>query len=137
MPTYLLDTNALSELVRHPDGAVAQRFRAKEQDPNCTLLTSVIVACEVRFGVEKRQATSLARRVDLLFNTLRVAPLEPELDSIYASIRSDLERRGAPIGQNDLLIAAHAIALDAILVTDNVREFKRVKGLRVENWLRA
>lgn len=136
MPSYLLDTNALSELVRHPDGPVAQTFRIKEKDPDCRLLTSIIVACEVRFGLERRQALALGRRVELLFRTLPVAALEPGMDRIYASVRADLECRGEPIGQNDLLIAAHAIALDAVLVTDNIREFERVKGLRVENWLR-
>lgn len=137
MLSYLLDTNALSELVRHPHGPVAQAFRLKEKDPDCRLLTSIIVACEVRFGLEKRQALALTRRVELLFDTLPIMPLESGTDRVYASIRSDLERRGEPIGQNDLLIAAHAIALDAVLVTDNVREFSRVKGLRVENWLRT
>ena len=137
MPVYLLDTNAVSELIRNPDGAVAVIYRAKERDPEVTLLTSIIVACEVRYGVAKRDASSLALRVNRLFSSLRIAPLSAGVDDAYATVRTELERRGQPIGQNDMLIAAHALALDAILVTDNVREFKRVKGLKIENWLRA
>ena len=68
---------------------------------------------------------------------MEVAPLSAGADHAYATLRADLELRGLVIGQNDMLIAAHALALDAILVTDNVREFKRVKGLKVENWLRS
>ena len=137
MPVYLLDTNAVSELVRNPDGAVAITYRAKERDPDVTLLTSAIVACEVRYGVAKRAASSLAQRVDRLFASLRIAPLSVGVDTAYAMLRTELERNGQPIGQNDMLIAAHALALGAILVTDNVREFRRIKGLRVENWLRT
>lgn len=137
MPTYLLDTNAVSELVRHPEGQVARTFRTKEKQPDSILLTSIIVACEVRFGLERNYSVKLADRVEEMLRVLDIAPLGPGVDPVYASIRADLERRGLPISQNDLLIAAHASSLDAVLVTDNVREFKRVKGLRVENWLQA
>jgi tRNA(fMet)-specific endonuclease VapC len=69
--------------------------------------------------------------------TVEIVPLSSGADETYAVLRADLERKGQLIGPNDMLIAAHALALDAILVTDNVREFKRVKGLKIENWLRA
>jgi tRNA(fMet)-specific endonuclease VapC len=68
--------------------------------------------------------------------SVEVVALSSGADAAYATLRSDLECKGQLIGQNDMLIAAHALALDAILVTDNVREFKRIKGLRIENWLR-
>lgn len=67
---------------------------------------------------------------------LSVRSWDAPADHVYGRIRADLQRRGQPIGSNDLLIAAHALALDCILVTDNEREFSRVPGLRVENWLR-
>ena len=101
------------------------------------LLTSIIVACEMRFGAAKKGSIPLTQRVDGVLASVEVAPLSAGGDQEYATLRAELERRGQLIGQNDMLIAAHALALDAILVTDNVREFKRVKRLRVENWLRA
>jgi tRNA(fMet)-specific endonuclease VapC len=84
----------------------------------------------------KKGSAPLAQRVDRALASVEVVPLAAGADDAYAVLRSDLERRGQLIGQNDMLIAAHALALAAILVTDNVREFKRVKGLKIENWLR-
>jgi len=136
MPAYLLDSNAFSELLHSPHGPVANVYRSKVADPGSRLLTSIIVACEVRYGAARKGSASLAQRIDRLLASMEVAPLSTGADDSYATLRSDLERRGQVIGQNDMLIAAHALALDAILVTDNVREFKRVKGLRIENWLR-
>jgi tRNA(fMet)-specific endonuclease VapC len=137
MPTYLLDTNALSELVRNPGGSVAATYRLRARDPESIVLTSIIVACEVRYGIAKNYSAWLEKRVDELLAIVQVEAFSLGSDDTYAVIRSDLERKGLIIGQNDLLIAAHSLALGAILVTDNVREFKRVKGLRVENWLRS
>ena len=91
--TYLLDTNILSDLVRHPGGKVARRIEIVGEKRVCT---SLVVAAELRIA---------------------------------------LEHSGTPIGPNDMLIAAHALALDLILVTANVREFARVPGLIMENWL--
>lgn len=137
MPTYLLDTNALSELVRNPDGPVAATYRVKAKEPESILLTSIIVACEVRYGLAKNYSASVEQRANEVLARIPPEPIGLGVDDAYAAIRSDLERRGQPIGQNDMLIAAHALALGAILVTDNTREFKRVKGLKVENWLRS
>ena len=137
MPAYLLDSNVLSDIMRNPHGSASQVFRRKEADPTSRLLTSIIVACEMHYGVAKKGSIPLARRVEQALATVEVASLSAGAQDAYATLRADLERRGQLIGQNDMLIAAHALALDAILVTDNVREFKRVKGLRVENWLRA
>ena len=92
---------------------------------------------EIHFGLERRPSTRLARQVDRVFERLPIMPFESDADRVYARVRASLERRGTPIGANDLLIAAHALALGATLVTDNVREFGRVEGLTVENWLRA
>ena len=137
MSTYLLDTNALSELVRNPAGPVAAVYRVKAKDPESILITSIVVACEVRYGIAKNYSAWVEQRVNEVLARISIESLVVGADDAYASIRADLERRGQVIGQNDMLIAAHALALNAILVTDNVREFKRVKGLRIENWLRA
>jgi tRNA(fMet)-specific endonuclease VapC len=137
MPTYLLDSNALSELVRNPQGPVGREFQLKTLDRKAHMLTSIIVACEMRYGVAKKGSSILEDRVEHMLAALEIAPLTLGVEAKYAALRVDLERRGQTIGANDMLIAAHALELDAVLVTDNVREFKRVKGLRVENWLRA
>ena len=131
--TYLLDTNAISALVAHPRGHVAGRIEAVGQR---NVLTSIVVSAEIEFGVRKKGSADLARKVGNIMGRLYVAPLAPPSDECYAAIRLDLERRGKPIGPNDMLIAAHAMALDATLVTDNEREFSRVSGLKVENWMR-
>ena len=130
---YLLDTNILSDLVRQPQGRVAERI-ADVGEAN--VLTSVIVACELRYGAAKRGSRRLTRQIEAILGALTIRPLESDVERIYASIRVTLERKGTPIGAHDLLIAAHARAIEAVCVTDNVAEFKRVPALRVENWLR-
>ncbi len=134
---YLLDTNILSDLLKNPDGKVARKIASLSADERKSLATSIIVAAELRYGATKSGSSALATRVDQLLRAIEILPLRPDADEHYGAIRTQLEKTGNIIGANDLLIAAHVLALDAILVTDNVREFKRVKGLRVENWLRA
>jgi tRNA(fMet)-specific endonuclease VapC len=94
------------------------------------------VASELRYGAAKRASARLSQQLNLILDTLDVVALESPTDEIYGAIRTKLEKSGKPIGGNDLLIAAHAIALDSVLVTDNEREFSRVDGLTRENWLR-
>ena len=130
---YLLDTNILSHLVRQPQGRVAERIAAVGE---ANVLTSVIVACELRYGAAKRGSRRLSRQIEAILGALTIRPLESDVERVYASIRVTLERKGTPIGAHDMLIAAHARAIDAVCVTDNVAEFKRVPALRVENWLR-
>jgi tRNA(fMet)-specific endonuclease VapC len=130
---YLLDTNAMSSLVREPAGRVAQRIRDIGIEP---VMTSAIVAAELRFGVIRRGSPRLADQVEDVLARFRIVPFEPPADEHYGVIRSRLERAGTPIGALDTLIAAHALALGHTLVTDNVREFSRIEGLGVENWLR-
>ena len=138
MPTrHLLDTNILSDLLKNPQGKVAQKISYLPSEERDLLATSIIVTAELRYGVARSSSSILAVRVDQLLDAIEILPLEPKADDHYGRIRSQLERAGAVIGGNDLLIAAHALAINAVLVTDNVREFKRVKGLRVENWLRS
>ncbi len=134
MIRYLLDTNAVSDLVRNPIGKIAQRLGLVR---GADALTSIVVAAELRFGAVRINSARLMSQLETVFQRLPVMPLEPPIDEIYASVRNDLERAGTPIGANDMLIAAHALPLDCILVTDNEGEFRRVPGLSVENWLRS
>lgn len=133
MPLYLLDTNIISDLVRNPQGAAAGRVMAC---PPADLCTSIIVAAELRYGVLRRGSARLTEAVEAVLARLSIRALEPPADARYAAIRQALEQTGNLIGQNDMLIAAHSLALGAVLVTDNSREFERVPGLRLENWLR-
>jgi len=130
---YLLDTNILSALVLEPAGRVAAHIGRIGQG---SVATSIIVAAELRYGAAKKGSPRLSQRVEDLLSRIPVLPLERPADAVYGQIRADLERRGLPIGPNDLLIASHAVASDSTLVTDNVAEFSRIEGLRVENWLR-
>jgi tRNA(fMet)-specific endonuclease VapC len=130
---YLLDTNILSHLVRQPQGPVADHI-ADVGEAN--VLTSVIVACELRYGAAKRGSRKLTRQVEAVLSAMTIRPLESDIERVYASIRVALERRGTPIGAHDMLIAAHARAIDAVCVTDNVAEFRRVPALKIENWLK-
>ncbi len=131
---YLLDTNVISDLMRRPRGPAALRVEALGID---AVFTSVIVAAELRFGVRRSESAPLARRLEEALEALSVVSFETPADAVYVDLRTSLERLGTPIGANDLFIAAHAKVLDACLVTDNTREFSRVPGLRIENWLRS
>ncbi len=132
MPRYLLDTNVVSDLVNDPHGRVAA---AIERVGEAAICTSIIVAAELRFGAAKRKSRRLLTQVQTALAHLDIQPFAAPADRIYGELRADLERKGRPIGPNDLLIAAHALALGCALVTDNERELSRVKSLRVENWL--
>ena len=131
---YLLDTNILSDLVRNPQGIIAAQITKAGEDTVCT---SIIVAAELRYGAVKSNSAKLAERVDMILSALEILPLETPADHQYASLRHHLTRQGTPIGANDLLIAAHAVANDLAVITANVGEFSRVPGLKVENWLQA
>lgn len=130
---YLLDTNILSDLVRNPRGPIAERIETVGEDRVCT---SLIVAAELRYGAAKRGSDRLTAQLEAILSALDVLSLEPPIDAVYGDLRAQLERTGKLIGPNDLLIAAQALSLDCILVTDNEREFSRVEGLTLENWRR-
>jgi tRNA(fMet)-specific endonuclease VapC len=130
---YLLDTNILSAMLRSPDGDLIERIRGLD---DAVVFTSIIVAAELRFGALRKASTNLTSRILGLLESMLVEPLKAPAEETYATIRAHLERAGTPIGNNDIWIAAHALATDSILVTDNVREFSRVPGLKIENWLR-
>jgi tRNA(fMet)-specific endonuclease VapC len=130
---YLLDTNIVSDLIRHPQGNVAAAIRRVGEAQICT---SVIVAAELRYGAAKKASPRLTAQLEAVLGALEVLPFEVPADAAYAWIRTELEQAGTPIGGNDLLIAAQAVTLGCTIVTDNESEFARVRGLPRENWLR-
>ncbi len=130
---YLLDTKIVSDLVRNPHGNVVQHIRRVGE---MNVSTSIIVAAELRYGARKKGSARLTAQLEAVLSALDIAPFESPVDVIYGQIRSQLESAGQPIGGNDLLIAAHAIALGCTIVTDNEREFSRIAQLSCENWLR-
>jgi tRNA(fMet)-specific endonuclease VapC len=128
----MLDTNIISDLIRNPQGRAAKRIAKIGEDNVCT---SVIVAAELRYGCAKSGSKLLLKAVENLLGEISVLPFDVPADAEYGGIRSELEAAGKPIGGNDMLIAAHAYATGATIVTANTDEFKRVRGLNVENWL--
>ncbi len=132
MSRYLLDTNIISDLVRNPQGQVAAKIRAIGEAQVCT---SIIVAAEMRFGVIRRSSPRLTAQVEKVLGALDVMPFEEPAEIAYGELRYQLETAGTPIGANDMLIAAHAMVQGLTVVTDNTDEFRRVEGLRIENWL--
>ena len=129
---FLLDTNILSDLVRHPQGVIAQRIAVEGEDTVCT---SIVVASELRFGAAKRGSVRLTRQLEAILAAIEILPLEKPADQHYGTLRAFLERKGRTIGPNDMLIAAHALSVDCAVITANQKEFSRVPGLKVENWL--
>jgi tRNA(fMet)-specific endonuclease VapC len=131
---YLLDTNIVSDLVRNPQGRVAQHIRKVGEAQVCT---SIIVAAELRYGAAKKESHRLSNQLEAVLGVLAVLPFETPADAAYGLLRTRLERAGTPIGANDLLIAAQTLSLGYTIVTDNEKEFARVRNLRHENWLRS
>ena len=129
---YLLDTNTVSDLVRNPQGDAAQHIRRVGESKVCT---SIIVSAELRYRAVKKNSPRLSAQLEAVLAVMQILPFEAPADALYGSIRRRLEEKGKPICANDMLIAAHALAVDCTVVTDNEREFARVEGLRVENWL--
>ena len=130
---YMLDTNVISHLLKFPNGNVAERIARSNAGE---LGTSIIVAAELRYGYVRKSSDRLAKLINAVLGDLEVAAWDEPADRRYAELRARLEAEGTPIGQNDMLIAAHAQAIGATLVTDNGKEFSRVPGLKVENWVR-
>jgi tRNA(fMet)-specific endonuclease VapC len=121
--------------VHHPrNGSAARQLALARAHSGQDISTSIIAAAELRCGVAKRGSTQLARQVERVLGALDVLPFEAPAHVIYGRPRADLERRGQPMGGNDLLIAAHALAAQLTLVTDD-RAFARVPELLRENWL--
>lgn len=130
----MLDTNIVSELARSPQGPLAERIAQVGPDSICV---SVMTAAELRYGCARKGSARLSAQIDAILGSLKVLALDVPADAEYGSTRAGLEAAGMPIGPNDLFIAAHALALGAVLVTANSGEFMRVRGLKVENWLKT
>jgi tRNA(fMet)-specific endonuclease VapC len=129
---YLLDTNIISELVKNPREIIFSKIQSIGEEKICT---SIVVACELKFGARKKNSPQLLQKIELILDSIEILPLTDPVEEYYAEIRTYLEQQGTPIGGNDLLISAHALTLDLTIVTANVREFSRVPNLKVENWL--
>lgn len=128
----MLDTNIISDLIRNPRGKAARRIATVGEDSVCT---SIIVASELRYGCAKSGSTKLRRAIEEILSELEVLPFDHPSDLQYGRVRAEVEKSGRLIGGNDLFIAAHASAHGLTLVTANTDEFRRVQGLKVENWL--
>lgn len=128
----MLDTDVCIRVLRERPPAMRDRFNA-EADAICI---SAVTLSELLHGAEKSVRPERARtEVERFADRLRVEPYGAEAARRYGAVRADLERRGLVIGAYDLLIAAHALALGVGVVTGNLREFGRVGGLRVADWL--
>ena len=129
---FLLDTNIISDLVRSPQGVVTNHILKNGEESICT---SIIVAIELRFGVEKSGSQRLATQLKTILSAMEIVPMEEPAGRKYARLRNHLEKAGTPIGPNDMLIAAHALAHGLTLGAANRQEFCRIPGLAVENWM--
>ena len=130
---YLLDTNMVSDLVRNPQGSVAQHIRKVGEAQVCT---SVLVAAELRYAAAERKSPRLWAQLEAVLGALEVLPFKAPADAAYGLLRTRLGRVDPSISANDLLIAAHAMTLGCTVVTDSEKEFACIESLPLENWLR-
>lgn len=129
---YMLDTNICIYIAKHQPVKVRDRFESLKSGQ---LVMSAITYGELRYGASKSNQRSKAiAQLEALVNDVPVETLDASVAEAYGEVRSALERQGRPIGNNDLWIGAHALALNLTLVTNNDREFKRIPDLSVENW---
>lgn len=130
---YMLDTNICSYIIRNKPETIKEKLKIVEK--NHTIALSSIVVSELFYGAKKKGSEKLFDLVLTFVENFEVLDFDRNSALAYAEIRVDLELRGNIIGSNDLLIAAHAKGCDAILVTNNTREFEKVNGLSIENWV--
>lgn len=131
---YLLDTNICIYVIRKQPAKVLERLMACALDE---VALSVVTLAELAYGVSKSQAPERNREaLELFVAPFQVLEYDAKAAFAYGEVRSELERKGTPIGAMDLLIAAQALAIGATLVSNNLREFRRVPGLATENWAR-
>ena len=130
---HMLDTNICIYVLRHHSQRLRHRFRVTPQ-----LCISAVTYAELCYGVENSASGQRRQRweqLDAFTRLLVIEPLDGEAARHYGRLRAWLRRQGRPIGNNDLFIAAHALSLGAVLVTNNEREFGRIPDLTVENWV--
>ena len=129
---YLLDTNICIYLIKHKPPEVMERFT--KIDPGDIAISSITLS-ELEYGAYKSQQTERNLNALSLFTlSLEILAYDRQAASVYGQLRAQLEKKGMPIGPMDLLIAAHALSVQKTVVTNNEKEFKRVPGLKVENW---
>lgn len=132
---YLLDTNICIYALKRRPPQVLERLQAEGRE---AVALSVITMLELRHGAHKSQHPEIAHsKLDFFLSPMRILPFDEQAAAEAARLRAHLDRQGRPIGDLDSLIAGHALALDLVLVSNNLREFERVPDLRVENWLAA
>ena len=130
MTGFMLDTDISSYIIKRRPATLLERFEKQAE----MLSVSVMTAAELRFGAEKAGRPKLVELVEAYLERLAILDWTNEVSGHYARIRSELERSGEPIGNMDLLIAAHAVSQRMILVTNNLKHFSNVPGLKVEVW---
>lgn len=128
---YLLDTNTVSFHIRQSSPGLERRLRAASAS---SIGLSVVTEMEIRYGLARNPALRIAPLVEAFLKGISILPLTSDAARHYARTRADLDLHGTPIGPLDLLIASHALALGATLITTDLAEFSRVAGLRCEDW---
>ena len=131
MPAYMLDTDSVSFALRG-QGRVAARLLERRPSEICV---SSLTLAELRYGADLRRSRKLHRLIDVFVDSVAVAAFDHVAADRFGGLGALLSRRGVPIGTLDTLIAAHALALDLTLVTNNERHFSRVPGLTIETWV--
>lgn len=130
---FMLDTNMVIYIIKHKPASVLERFQ--EHDPSEFCISAITLA-EMQYGISKSSRPEKNQFALLSFlSNIAVLPFDDKAAVEYGDIRADLERKGTPIGANDMLIAAHARALGFTVVTNNIKEFIRIRGLKLENWI--
>ena len=129
---YMLDTNICSYIIRNKPQSIKNKLQEVEQ--NHTIALSSIVVSELLYGATKKDSPKLTKIVSAFIDNFIIYDYSKVSAQSYANIRTNLEKKGQIIGANDLLIASHTLSLGAVLVTNNTKEFKRVKGLNLEDW---
>lgn len=127
----MLDTNLCIYVINSRPAIVLERFRLERIGD---IVISSVTAAELAFSVAKSGSVRNRQALDMFLSALEILPFDESVIWHYGDLRTDLERRGQPIGTLDTMIAAHALSSNTILVTNNTREFERVPGLRLENW---
>ncbi|HEX7151268.1 MAG TPA: PIN domain-containing protein [Thermoanaerobaculia bacterium] len=127
---YMLDTDSVSYALRG-QGKVGSRILEHRPSELCV---SAITVAELRYGASRRDSAKLHQLIDTFIANVAVMPFDDDCAGQFGTIAATLAERGSPIGDFDVLIAAHAVAAEATLVTNNVKHFARVDGLHVENW---
>jgi tRNA(fMet)-specific endonuclease VapC len=129
----MLDTNICSYIIRNKPTSIKKLLQEKEKEHKIAL--SSIVVSELLYGAMKKRSPKLQKVVSAFIDNFFIYDYNKVSAKSYAKVRTNLEEKGEIIGANDLLIASHALSLKAILVTNNLKEFKRVDELKLENWI--